>query len=136
MLDHKGCNSNGTNEERCLLMRFSCGAASLRAVLPAPAPFSSPFNHCLFTLSQELNEPWLRALPGKLCRPRPALPSVSPPPPHYPPSLPPLSTLPPPPPTTPPQHIRLHTNTHTESWSRRRLLLLCLPHPHTHTELN
>lgn len=22
VLDHKGCNSNGTNEERCLLMRL------------------------------------------------------------------------------------------------------------------
>lgn len=39
--------------------------------------FSSPFNHCLFTLSQELNEPRLRALPGKLWRPHPALPSTT-----------------------------------------------------------
>lgn len=67
-----------TNQNKALTgAQFSCGAASLCAVLPTPAPFSSPFNHCLFTLSQELNEPRLRALPGKRWRPRPALPSVS-----------------------------------------------------------
>lgn len=94
VLDHEGCNSNGTNEGPCLLMHqpkqsldrstiFMQGCLSLSCpVLPAPAPFSSPFNHCLFTLSQELNEPWLRALPGKLWRPRPAAVSL-------PPSLPP-----------------------------------------------
>lgn len=71
-----------TNQNKALTgAQFSCGADSLCAVLPAPAPFSSLFNHCLFTLSQELNELWLRALPGK---PRPALPSVSP---SLPPSL-------------------------------------------------
>lgn len=109
-----------TNQNKALTgAQFSCGADSLCAVLPAPAPFSSLFNHCLFTLSQELNELWLRALPGKLGRPRPALPSVSP-------SLPLCSVLTPP--TTPPQHIvHTHTNTH---W------VMELPPPLSPTHIN
>lgn len=76
-----------TNQNKALTgAQFSCGAASLCPVLPAPAPFSSPFNHCLFTLSQELNEARLRPLPGKLGRPHPAV--------HLPPSLPVLCCLP------------------------------------------
>lgn len=109
-----------TNQNKALTgAQFSCGAASLCAVLPAPAPFSSPFNHCLFTLSQELNEPWLRALPGKLWRPCPALPSVSHP-------LCPrrLSS-----PTTPPQHIQSHGATSSPThikWIHERVCVTSL----------
>lgn len=47
----------------------------LRLCRPArPGTFLVTLNHCLFTLSQELNELRLRALPGKLQRPHPTLP--------------------------------------------------------------
>lgn len=92
--------------------RFLCGGGavpppSLRAVLPAPAPFSSPFNHCLFTLSQELNEARLGGSPWEAPQapPCPAFPIY----PHRTP-IPPC--LPAHPPTTPPQQIaHSHTNT-------------------------
>lgn len=101
------CDS-GTDQNKALTgAQFSCRTAFLGTVLPTPAPFSSLFNHCLFTLSQWLNEPWLRALPVRLCRPRPALPSVCPP-----------SPLP------------THTNKHTHTEPGE---LPLLSHTHTHT---
>lgn len=135
MLDHKGCNSSGTNEESCLLMHskhqpkqspdeghnFHAGLPLSVLSCPPRHLFSSPFNHCLFTLSQELNEPRLRALPGKLWRPRPALPYTTP-------SLPPPLCSIQPPPTTPPQHIvHSHTNTY-------RVMELPPPLPSTHID--
>lgn len=52
----------------------------LRLCCPArPGTFLVTLNHCLFTLSQELNELRLRAHPGKLWRPHPTLPPIPPP---------------------------------------------------------
>lgn len=53
----------------------------LRLCCPArPGTFLVTLNHCLFTLSQELNELRLRAHPGKLWRPHPTLPPTPLPP--------------------------------------------------------
>lgn len=69
-----------TNQNKALTGATIFMRGCLCAVLPAPAPFSSLFNHCLFTLSQELNEPWLRALPGKRWK-HPPYPAFHPRPP-------------------------------------------------------
>lgn len=86
---------------------------SLRAVLPAPAPFSSPFNHCLFTLSQELNEARLGGSPWEAPQapPCPAFPIY----PHRTPAHPPLSASPPPNNPTPANSTLAHKHSRASS---------------------
>lgn len=119
VLDHKGCNSNGTNGEGCLLMRLkhqpkqslNRGTIFMRGCLSLCCPAcSGTFLVTIQSLSVYTvsgaewivaqGSPW----EAQEAPPHPALPSVSP-------SLP-LYSIPTPP-TTPPQHIvHSHTNTH------------------------
>lgn len=113
VLDHKGCNSNGTNQERCLLMRLKHqpkqnldgGTIFMRgclAVLSCPPRHLS--HHHSITVCLHYLRSWMNRGSGLSLGSSggPALPCPPTPPPS-------LSTLPPP--TTPPQHIHLHTNT-------------------------
>lgn len=69
-------NQNKASTGAAIFMR-----GGLRLCRPArPGTFLVTLNHCLFTLSQELNELRLRAHPGKLWRPHPTLPPTPPPP--------------------------------------------------------
>lgn len=122
VLDHEV--SNGTRAQSCSLPRLKAATKTkaltaatvfmrggLRLCCPArPGTFLVTLNHCLFTLSRELNELRLRALPGKLRRPHPTLPPIPPPP------LPPqtLCSLQPPPATSPPPHV---VHSHKRSFS-------------------
>lgn len=86
-----------SNQNKALTAATIFMRGGLRLCCPArPGTFLVTLNHCLFTLSQELNELRLRALPGKLWRPHPTLPPIPPPPRRT------LYSLQPPPTTSPP----------------------------------
>lgn len=86
--------ASSSNQNKALTGAAIFMQGGLRLCCPArPGTFLVTLNHCLFTLSQELNELRLWAHPGKLWRPHPTLPPT----PH--PQT--LYSLQPPPTTTP-----------------------------------
>lgn len=88
--------ARSSNQNKALTGATIFMQGGLRLCWPArPGTFLVTLNHCLFTLSQELNELRLRAHPGKLRRPHPTLPPPPPPQLSIPYSLP--QQQPPPP---------------------------------------
>lgn len=128
VLDHKGCNSNATNEECCLLMRLKQqpkqspdgGTIFMQGCLWSCPPRHLSHHHSITVCLHYLRS-WMNRGSGLSLGSSggPALPPVYP----FPLSHPSLCTLPPP--TTPPQPS---TCTQTEPWSRLLSLSLSLAH--------
>lgn len=133
VFDHKGCNSSGTNEESCWVMRLkhqpkqSWGTIFMRGCpsLCCPARPGTFSRHHSITVCLHYLRSWMNRGSGLSLGSSggPTLPCLPPPTPSLPP---PLCSIQPPP-TTPPQHI---VHSHTNAY---RVIELPPPLPSTHT---